>query len=86
MMVSCMKGDVYLYDNIDGNLSGAFSLIDTFITGIYGARYDFNLTVSGGDLNNDSLTDMLIGIHTGGIRDDVGIDRKGRHGDQFHDL
>ena len=68
LLVSCMKGDVYLYDSIDGNLTGNFNPIDTIIAGSEGIRYAYNLSVSGGDLNNDSLTDLLLGIYTGGVK------------------
>ena len=73
LLVSCMKGDVYLYNNIDGNLSGNFNLIDTILSGSAGIRYEYNLGVSGGDLNNDGLTDMLLGIYSGGMQIYMGI-------------
>ncbi len=67
LLVSCMKGDVYLYDNIDGNILGNYNLIDTVISAIQGDRLSFNLAVSGGDMNGDGLTDMLLGIYSGGV-------------------
>ena len=68
LLMSCGKGDVYLYDNIDGNINGNFNLSDTIISGTEGSRGSFNLSVSGGDLNNDGLTDMLLGIYSGGVK------------------
>ena len=68
LLASCMKGDVYLYDNIDGNLNGSFNLIDTVISKDEGIRFEYNLSISGGDLNNDSLTDLVVGVYTGGIK------------------
>ncbi len=68
MLVSCMKGDIYLYGDIDGNLNGNFSILDTVLTKIGGERYGYNLSVSGGNLNNDTLTDMLIGFYGGGVQ------------------
>jgi hypothetical protein len=68
-LASCLKGKVYLYGNIDGNIYGSFALIDSVISRAAGSRYSaYNLTVSGGDLNNDSLTDMLLGFYGGGIQ------------------
>ncbi len=68
LLVSCMKGDVYLYDNIDGNILGNYQLIDSVIKGEEGERLSFNLSVSGGDINSDGLTDMLLGIYSGGVQ------------------
>lgn len=68
LLLSCEKGDVYLYNNIDGNLNGSFRLTDTIISQTQGTRFRFNLAVSGGDLNNDGLTDMLLGIYGGGVQ------------------
>jgi hypothetical protein len=68
LLVSCMKGDVYLYDNIDGNILGNYNMVDTIINGEEGSRISFNLAVSGGDINNDGLTDMFLGIYSGGVQ------------------
>jgi hypothetical protein len=68
ILVSCMKGDVYLYGNIDGNITGNFTMLDTVVSRVAGSRYGYNLTVSGGDLNNDSLADMVIGLYGGGVQ------------------
>ncbi len=68
LVVSCMKGDVYLYGNIDNNISGAWVVMDTIISLTSGSRYGYNLSVSGDDINNDSLTDLLVGLYTGGVQ------------------
>jgi len=68
MLVTGMAGDVLLYDSIDGNLNGSFHLADTVLTKYYGNRYGPNLTVSGGDIDGDGITDMMIGIYTGGLQ------------------
>jgi hypothetical protein len=68
MLVSCMNGNIYLYGNIDGNLSGAFTRLDTVYSKVGGTRYGYNISVSGGDLNNDTLADMLIGLYGGGVQ------------------
>ncbi len=67
LLLSCESGEVFLYDSIDANLNGNFHRVDTVISKIQGVRYGYNLSVSGGDLNNDGLTDMLLGIYGGGI-------------------
>ena len=63
-----MSGDINLYGNIDGNLNGSFALLDTVLKTIGGSRYGYNLSVSGGDLNGDSLLDMAIGMYGGGMQ------------------
>ena len=68
MLVSCMKGDIYLYGNIDRNINGDFLILDTVLSKIGGSRYGYNLSVSGGNLNNDTLTDIVIGFYGGGIQ------------------
>ncbi len=67
LLVSYEKGEVFLYDSIEGNLNGNFHFVDTIISGSEGSLLHFNLAVSGGDLNNDGMTDMLLGIYSGGV-------------------
>ena len=67
LFVSCGGGEVYQYDSIENNLNGNFHLADSIIKGAEGIREGFNLSVSGGDLNNDGLTDLLLGIYSGGV-------------------
>ena len=68
LVVSSMQGDIYFYENIDGNLSGSFTVTDTILSAIGGRRYGYNLSVSGGDINNDSLVDLLVGFYSGGLQ------------------
>ena len=67
LLVSSEEGYVLLYDHIDGNLGGNFNFVDTAYYGNAGAQVKFNLTVSGGDLNGDGKTDMLLGLYSGGV-------------------
>lgn len=63
-----MEGVVYLYGSIDGNLNGNFTLLDSIINKQEGYRYGYNLSVSGGDLNGDTLTDLVFGLYGGGVQ------------------
>lgn len=66
LMVSNMAGNVYMYGNIDNNLNGCFTLLDSVYHPAESNRIKYNLTVSGGDLNGDNLSDLIIGHATGG--------------------
>jgi hypothetical protein len=67
MLTANMYGDIYYYEDIDNNLTGTFTRIDTVVSGGLGSRDSgFNLFVSGGDINNDSLVDMVVGLYSGG--------------------
>ncbi len=68
MLVACMKGDVYLYGGIEGNILGNYVRQDTIISQYQGVKTTFNLSVSGGDINGDGRTDMLIGLYSGGLQ------------------
>jgi hypothetical protein len=69
LLVANVNGDVFHYNNIEGNLGGAFARIDTLIQDSLGVRDNgLNLTVSGGDLNIDGKTDFVIGLFSGGVK------------------
>jgi len=68
MLVSCALGDVYYYTNIEGNLTGTFTLADTLISRYQGIRPVYNLAVSGADINGDTKTDMVVGLAGGGLQ------------------
>lgn len=55
-------GYVKKYTNIDGNLSGNFTLVDSMIV-----REPFRSTVAAGDLNNDGRIDLMVGNYAGGV-------------------
>ena len=67
LLVANENGLIYQYDQIDGNLSGCFHMTGTVAFPSESNRVKFNITVSGGDLNGDSLTDLVIGQSTGGV-------------------
>lgn len=68
LAVSNMGGNVYFYDNIDGNLNGSFRLIDSLYDRPESSRIKFNVAVSGGDFNGDGFTDLVIGQASGGLQ------------------
>ncbi len=64
MIVGSEIGNIYLYDNIDGNLTGSFNRVDTTLFQINeGPRcapfYE--------DLTNDGKRDLFIGNYAGGL-------------------
>ncbi len=64
LFVGCNNGSIYHYDNVEGNLSGVFSLVE-----ISEGDWDEGLrsTVAVSDINNDTYTDFLLGNYRGGI-------------------
>lgn len=64
LLVGSERGYVYRYDNIDGNLSGTFTVTDSmYVSSFEGG----SLGVAVADLNNDGLRDVVIGNYAGGI-------------------
>jgi hypothetical protein len=64
LLVGSEIGNIYLYDNIDGNLSGTFNRVDTTLFQINeGPRcapfYE--------DITNDGLRDLFVGNYAGGL-------------------
>ncbi|MBP6334480.1 MAG: T9SS type A sorting domain-containing protein, partial [Bacteroidia bacterium] len=68
MLVACMRGDIYSYDGIEGNVLGNYIKQDTLISRYQGVKTTFNLSVSGGDINGDNQIDMLVGLYGGGLQ------------------
>lgn len=57
-------GWIWRFDNIDGNLGGNFTLVDSLYKNIWeGLR----MTVNGSDINNDGSIDLAIGNYAGGV-------------------
>ncbi len=63
MLVANELGYVFLYGNIDGNLTGTFTLLDTVISRTEGNR----VNIAMGDINGDLLPDLLVGNYDGGV-------------------
>lgn len=63
LLVGNEKGYVFRFGNIDGNLNGTFSVIDTLIRNEEGGRVSIGM----GDINGDGLPDLLIGNYAGGV-------------------
>ncbi|MDW8394492.1 MAG: T9SS type A sorting domain-containing protein [Chitinophagales bacterium] len=64
LLVGGERGTLMHYKNIDGNLDGAFTLVDSVYAGI---RAGYRSTVSGADVNADGLVDLLVGNYRGGM-------------------
>jgi subtilisin-like proprotein convertase family protein len=57
-------GYLRLYDNIDGNINGTFNLSDSTFLGL---REGERTAPSGTDLNNDGMSDLIVGNYQGGV-------------------
>ncbi len=64
MLLGSECGNLFLYDNIDGNLGGTFSLVSSNTFGIYEGAHTAPCL---GDLTNDGRLDMVIGNYSGGL-------------------
>jgi len=64
LFVGSEKGVIQLYGNIENNLTGNFTPVDTAISGLdFGERS----SVSGADINNDGVLELLVGNYRGGL-------------------
>ncbi|MBK5286596.1 MAG: T9SS type A sorting domain-containing protein, partial [Bacteroidia bacterium] len=63
LLVGNELGYAFRYGNIDGNLSGSFTLNDTLIDRVEGGRVCPGM----GDINGDGLPDLLLGNYAGGV-------------------
>lgn len=57
-------GYLRLYNHIDGNFSGVFTLVDSTYMGV---REGERATVFGADVTNDGLLDFVVGNYSGGL-------------------
>ncbi len=61
LYVGSEKGILYLFNDIDDNLNGGFSIVDSlFLHGL-------NVNVSGSDINSDGKEELVYGEYAGGI-------------------
>jgi hypothetical protein len=64
LLVGSERGFLFRFDNIDGNLSGNFTLTDSLYVSSYeGGR----IAPAAADLNNDGSLDVVIGNGAGGV-------------------
>jgi hypothetical protein len=64
LLVGCERGFLFRFDNIDGNLAGSFTLTDSlYVSSREGLRSAPWL----GNLNSDTLPDLIIGNYSGGV-------------------
>lgn len=64
LIIGSECGYLYYYNNIDGNLSGNFTLVDSSYQKIWeGAR----TAPAGTDINNDGLLDLAVANYAGGL-------------------
>lgn len=64
LLVGSERGYLFRYDNIDGNLSGAFTLTDSLYVS---SREGLRIAPWLGHLDNDTLPDLIIGNYSGGV-------------------
>jgi Secretion system C-terminal sorting domain/FG-GAP-like repeat len=65
MFVGSDNGTVFHYANIDGNLLGSFTLLDSTYQDIVELK---RITVAKGDIDGDGKFDLLTGCNSGGMR------------------
>lgn len=64
LLVGSEQGNLFLYDNISGNLSGAFNLVTD--SAFYIIEH-YRSSIARTDLNSDGLPEILIGCFAGGV-------------------
>jgi hypothetical protein len=64
MIAGSTNGHLYYYDNIDGNLGGTFTILDSMYLNIWEGSRSF---VNVADITNDGKLDMLVGCYDGGV-------------------
>lgn len=65
LLVGSESGSIYQFTNIDGNLQGSFTLVDSVYQGIRELR---RVTLAMTDVDADGKFDLLTGCNAGGMR------------------
>ncbi len=65
LYVGSANGPILKFGNIDGNLTGTFSLVNDSVANL---NLGFRTHPAIADLNNDGINEMLIGNYAGGVR------------------
>ena len=61
LYVGSEQGKLYLFNDIDGNLDGKFTTVDSLY------MHAINLSIHGADINNDGYLELVTGAFSGGI-------------------
>jgi hypothetical protein len=64
LLVGSESGYIYHYNNIDGNLNGTFTLLDSMYQNIWEPR---SVSIARADVDGDGKADLLTGNLTGGL-------------------
>ena len=64
LFVGSYSGSIYQYTNIDNNLNGQFTLINSIVSNIWDGG---KCAIAMADINNDNQPEMIIGNLAGGI-------------------
>lgn len=64
LLVGSSNGKIYHYNNIDGNLNGAFTLLDSTFQNLYEGERCAPVVF---DINYDNQLDLVVGNYSGGI-------------------
>jgi hypothetical protein len=64
MLSGSINGYIYRYGNIDGNLNGTFTLMDSTYLNIWEGS---QTAIHGKDIDNDGVIDVAIGNYSGGV-------------------
>ena len=64
LFIGSYSGKTYLYNNIDGNLNGTFTELNSINNNVWEGGKS-SITV--GDINNDNLVDLFVGNQSGGL-------------------
>ncbi len=64
LLVGSLSGYIYHYNNIDGNLTGNFTLVDSMFQNIFEPQH---VSIAMGDVDVDGKYDLVVGNQNGGV-------------------